>query len=136
MPNPECGTEPKRRRLQVPPIVCGILIHLADTAFEDVEALLALAPADEFADAGNQYVHRGHGLTIVVLAHIERLDLFGIVIHRHRALEMFLGEEALVLGLQIKAKLGGVLEILSARFQNVDGLAVGTARKGLAPPYP
>ena len=64
-------------QIQVPPIVCGILIHLADTAFEHVEALLALAAADEFADAGNQYVHRGHGLTVVVLAHIERLISLG-----------------------------------------------------------
>jgi hypothetical protein len=29
---------------------------------EDVEALLALAAADDLADAGRQHVHRGDGL--------------------------------------------------------------------------
>jgi hypothetical protein len=31
-----------------------------------VEALLALAAADDLADAGRQHVHRGDGLAVVV----------------------------------------------------------------------
>src|SRR5689334_20931456 len=49
----------------VPPVVLGIEAHLGDAAVEDVEALLALAAADDLADAGGEHVHRGDGLLVV-----------------------------------------------------------------------
>jgi hypothetical protein len=50
---------------------------------EAVEALLALAAADDLADAGREHVHRGDGAAVVVHAHVEGLDLLGVVHHHH-----------------------------------------------------
>jgi hypothetical protein len=47
---------------------------------------------------------------------------------------VLLGQEALVLGLQVRAPLDGVLELLAAgsRLEDLDRLGVGQARKGVS----
>src|SRR5687767_3303254 len=62
-------------QVAVPLVVRGIELELAHARVEHVEALLALAAADDLADAGREDVHRGDGLAVVVDAHVERLDL-------------------------------------------------------------
>ena len=42
---------------------------------QPVEALLALRTADQLADAGDKHIHRGDGLAVLILTHVERLDL-------------------------------------------------------------
>ena len=79
-----------------------------------LQALLALAAADELADARHQHVHGGHGLAVVVQAHIEGLDLPRVVEHSHRRLEVLLGQEALVLRLQVSPIVDRELELLAA----------------------
>jgi hypothetical protein len=55
--------------------VLGVEAELRHARVEHVEALLALAAADDLADAGRQHVHRRDGLAVVVQAHVEGLDL-------------------------------------------------------------
>src|SRR6185295_6622105 len=68
-------------QIAIPPVVGGVQAHLGDPGVEPVEALLALAAADDLADAGREDVHRGDGLAVVVLPHIESLDVLGVVHH-------------------------------------------------------
>ena len=101
-------------QVAVPPVVLGIHAELADALFEQLDALLALAAADDLADARNEAVRRGDGLAVVVEAHIERLDLLRIVRDEHGALEDLLGEVTLMLSLKVDAPLDGVVELLAA----------------------
>ena len=38
-----------------------------------------LRAADDFADAGNQHVHGGHGFAVVIQAHVERFDFARVI---------------------------------------------------------
>src|ERR1017187_570955 len=80
-------------------------------------ALLALAAADDFADARRQHVHGGHRSAIVVAAHVERFDAFRIIGHDHRLVEHFLGKVAFMLALHVHAPLGG--DFASSRMASV-----------------
>ena len=84
---------------------------------QHVVALLALAAADDLADARRQHVHGGDGLSVVVGAHVERLDLARVVGDDHRLLEQLLGQVALVLALQIDAPVDGELQVLAGLLQ-------------------
>src|ERR1039458_9184813 len=92
-------------------------------------ALLALAAADDFADARRQHVHGGHRSAIVVAAHVERFDAFRIIGHDHRLVEHFLGKEAFMLALHVHAPLGGEFEILAGFRQQPVGLGVRDAHE-------
>ena len=91
---------------------------------EHVEPLLALAAADDLADARRQHVHRRDRLAVVVHAHVERLDVLRVVHDDHRLLRVLLGEIALVLGLQVDAPLHRELELLLRALEDRDRLAV------------
>ena len=84
---------------------------------QHVVTLLALAAADDLADARRQDVHRGDGLPVVVAAHVEGFDLVRIVGDDHRLLEKLFGEVALVLALQVDAPVGRELEVLAGFLQ-------------------
>jgi hypothetical protein len=56
-------------------------------------------------------------VAVVVLPHVERLDVLRVVHHRDRALDDLLGEEALVLGLQVHAPRHRELELLAAALE-------------------
>ncbi len=72
------------------------------------------------------------GLAVIVQAHVEGLDLGGVVGHERGALEVLLGEEALVLGLQVDAPAHGVIELVAGGdgvLEDLHGLGVGDARE-------
>ncbi len=46
-----------------------------------------LRATDDLADLGHQYVHGRDRGVVVVQAHVERLDAFGVARHDRRALE-------------------------------------------------
>ena len=96
---------------------------------EHIEPFLALAAADDLADAGNQHVHRGDGAAVVVEAHVERFDLLGVVEDGDGFLEMHLGEPALVLGLQVETVIHRILERCAALFEQLHGFRVADALK-------
>src|SRR5262249_11522249 len=58
-------------QVNVPPVILGFEFVEFHVFEELVQALLTLGAADDFADAGNQHVHGGDGLVIVVEPHVE-----------------------------------------------------------------
>ena len=58
-------------------------------------------------------------------AHIERLDLLRVIGDEEGLLENFLGEIALVLGLEIDAPGNGGVKFLAGLLQKLDGLCIG-----------
>ena len=67
-------------QVQVPPVVLGVQAQLVHPLLQHLDALLTLRAADDLADAGHQAVGSAHGLAVVVEAHVEGLDLTGIVV--------------------------------------------------------
>ena len=114
-------------QVAVPPVILRVHAQLLDAALQNVQPLLALAAADDLADAGHQTVCRGHGLAVVVQAHVEGLDLLGIVGDEHGALEHLLGEIALVLGLQIGAPIYLIVELVIVLLQDLHRVGVADA---------
>lgn len=105
----------------------AVLFHVVE---EDVEALFALAAADELADAGNEQIHGGDGAVVIVDAHVERFDFLGIVEDGDRAFQMLFGKIALMFRLQIDAELDGVFEGFAGLLERVDGVFIAEALEG------
>jgi hypothetical protein len=73
---------------------------------------------------GREHIHRRDGSAVVVEAHVERLDLLGVVHDHHRPLRVFLAEVALMLGLEGDAPFDRELEGPAGPLEDVDGLGV------------
>ena len=111
-------------QIQRPPVILFVETQLCHTGGEHLEALFALAAADDLAYAGNEAVGSGNGLAVIVEAHIEGLDLLGIIGDENGALENLFGEIALMLGLKVDAPLNGEVELMTAIFQHLNGFGV------------
>ena len=111
-------------QVAVPPVVLGVHAQLLNAGLQHLQALLTLRAADELADAGYQTVGGGHGFAVVVLTHVEGLDLLGVVGDKHRALVHLLGKETLVLGLQVTAPVDLEVELVVVLFQDLHRLGV------------
>ena len=114
-------------QVAVPPVVLRVHAQLLDAALEQLQTLLALAAADDLADAGDKAVRRGDGLAVVIETHVKRLDFLGIVGHEHGLLIDLLGQEALVLGLQVGAPLDLIVELVVVLHEDIDGLGIAHA---------
>ena len=110
--------------IAIPFVVLARIMQRRHARIEHIEPLLALAAADDLADAGREHVHRGDGAAVVVDAHVERLDVLGVVHHDHRLLDVLLGQIALVLRLQIDAPVHRKLELLLRLLEQRDRLAI------------
>ncbi|MNF78279.1 hypothetical protein D3C84_604550 [compost metagenome] len=111
-------------QVAIPPVIFLVQAHLGQTGIQHLETLLTLGATDDLADPRGQHVHGGDGLAVVVEAHVEGLDVFRVVLHHHRRLEVLLGQVALVLGGEIDAPGDRELEGLAAVFQHFDGIGV------------
>ena len=98
---------------------------LAGLCEKHIKALLSLASADDLANAGNQHIHSGNRLAVVVESHIEGLDLLGIINNEYGTAVHLLGQVSLVLGLQIAAPGYGILEVCARLGQQLNSLGVG-----------
>ena len=114
-------------QIQVPLVIAAAHAQLVHAGGQHVQALLALAAADQLADARHQHIRCGHRLAVVVHAHIEALDLLGVVGDKHRLVEDLLGQVALVLGLDVGTPLDLVLELVIVLFQDLDSIGVADA---------
>ena len=112
-------------KIHIEVVVLGLHAQLFDTGLQQIVVVLTLGAADDFADAGNQAVHGRHGLAVGVQLHIEGLDLLGVVGDEDRLFEYFLGEEPLVLGLQVAAPVDGVLKPVVVLLQQRHGIGIG-----------
>src|SRR3954469_13856199 len=111
-------------KVEVPPVILLVEMLRFHAGFEYVKAFFALAAADDFADAGNEHVHRAHRFAIVVDAHVKRFDGGGVVVNDKRFAEFFFGEIAFVLGLQVVAPLDWVLELFAGGSEDFDGFGI------------
>src|SRR5205807_5772330 len=111
-------------QVPVPAVMRDIDAELGHARVEHVEPLLALAATDDLADPGRENVHRRHGLTVVVHAHVEGFDRLRIVHHDDRLLHVLFRQITLVLGLEIDAPCYRKLEFLLRALENRDRLAV------------
>lgn len=87
------------------------------------------------AHARHEHVHCLNGAAVIVGAHVEGLDVLGVVVDDHGLLEHDVGEVALVLGAHVHAPRGldgelGLLEHLGAA-KDLNGLRVGEANEVL-----
>ncbi len=104
----------------------GLAAHseLVDAGVQLLKRRLPLGTADNLADLREEHVHTPDGLAVLVLLHIESLDVLRIVGHNDRAAEMLLHKVALVLGLKVHAPVNRVLELRSGCLENLDSLGV------------
>src|SRR5579872_1960840 len=118
----------KPARIEIPPHFLDRNMHVDHALFQPLESFLALGAADNLPDPGNEDVHGRDGLSIVVLAHIEGLDVLRITGHNDGLPEMAFDEVPLMLGLEIDSPFDLILEFLlliGRRLQeDIDGLAV------------
>ena len=113
--------------VEIPPHVLHGYVELLDACEQLVVVGLALAAADDFADVGEEDVHRAHGAAVVVLLHVEGLDVARIVGENHRALEVLLHEVALMLALEVDAPFHRELELAARCFEDFNAFGVGEA---------
>src|SRR5712691_10676789 len=60
-------------QVAIPAVMLLVELGGGEPRVQHIEALLALAAADDLADAGRQHVHRRDSPAVVVDAHVERL---------------------------------------------------------------
>ena len=112
-------------QVEIPPVSLWVESLFFHSRFEHVEPLFALAAADDLAYAGHQHIHRAHGLSVVVDAHVKRFDGPRVIEEDHRSLENLFGQITLVLGLQVLAPSDRELKTFAGFFQPLDRLGVG-----------
>ena len=112
-------------QVEIPAVVFFFQTEVLHRGEQHVEALLALRTADQLTDAGDKHIHRGDGLAVLVLPHVERLDLARVVGDEHRLAEDLLGEVALMLGLEVDAPGDRVVKLIAALLEQADRLGVG-----------
>ena len=112
-------------KIAVPGIILGSESEAGDSLLELVESFLTLRTANELSDTGNEHIRRCNGLAVVVLTHIERLDVLRIIGNEYGLLEDLLGEVSFVLGLKVNAPLNGIIELHAALLKEFDGIGIG-----------
>src|SRR5436305_830678 len=102
---PEAGVRHRAvaAQIAVPAVVLLVDAALRHARVQHLEPLLALAAADDLADARRKHVHGGDRPAVVIEPHVEGLDVLRVVHDDDRLLCVFLREIALMLGLQVHA---------------------------------
>ena len=96
-PKPRMRSRTPAAGVEVPPKLLLVHAQFGDPCMKLAIIGLTLRSADDFADSGEQYVHSAYGLAVVVLLHVEGLDLLGIVDQDDGTLEVLLDQITLVL---------------------------------------
>ena len=94
-----CGTV--FSQIQIESVILLFESQLFHTPGELLIVILSLASADDLSDARYKAVYCGNGLPIVVLLHVERLDLLRIIRNEYRALVDLFCQITLMLCLEI-----------------------------------
>lgn len=89
-----------------------------------------MGAADEFADAWDEEIHGGDGFAVVVGAHVEGFDFFGVVEEGDGFFRVVFGEPAFVFALEVLSVGDGVLEGLFGLEEDIDGVGVGNSLEG------
>ena len=86
-------------------------LELAYPVLELLEVGLPLGAAYDFSYLGEEHVHGPDGLAVLVLLHVEGLDVLRVAGQNHGLAEMLFHEVALVLALQVGAPVHGIFEL-------------------------
>mmetsp|Transcript_46905 Transcript_46905/g.114251 ORF Transcript_46905/g.114251 Transcript_46905/m.114251 type:complete len:270 (-) Transcript_46905:762-1571(-) len=124
---------PKLPQVHVPrhPWPVDVDSGLGGAPLEQAHALLPLAPPDDLPALREEHVHCSNGLAVAVEAHVEGLDLFGVVVHDHGPVEDLLSEIALLLCRKVSPPVDLDLKLVLRVEQELYRLCVRDARKGL-----
>src|SRR5207253_6111943 len=88
-------------QIEVPFVIGRIHVVTPHVVLEHFQSFFTLAAADDLADAWHQQIYRRYGSAIFVRTHVKRFDFLWEIKNRDRTFEMFLGEPALMLRLQV-----------------------------------
>ena len=99
------------------------------TRVEHVEPLLPLTATDNLADSRRKDIHRRHGFTVTVNAHVEGFDLLWIVHHNNGLLRVLFRQIALVLRLKIDSPFHRKFEFLFRALKDRNSLPIVHAHK-------
>ena len=112
-------------QVHVEAVVLFAHTQLLNPGFQQIIVVLTLGAADDLADTGHQAVHGRHGLAVGIQLHVEGLDFLGVVGDEDGFLEDHLGQIPLMLGLQVRAPVDRILELIVVLLQQSHGFGVG-----------
>ena len=112
-------------QIQIEFIVFLFQIQFCHPLFQLLIGIFSLASADDLTDSRNQTVHSRHGFAVLILFHVESLDLLRIVCDKYRAFKDLFGKVSLMLGLKVAAPGYLIIELIIYFFQKFYGLCVG-----------
>src|SRR5436309_986739 len=115
---------PISAKIAIPPVRLRLKSRCTNAGIEHVQPLLALTATDNFTDPGRQHVHRSDGLSVIIDAHIKRLNLFWIVHKHYWPSDDFLTNISLMFGLQVHPPAHWVFKFSRRIAKPRDGLRV------------
>ena len=114
-------------RVNVPFKVLPAHSEFADPVLKLLKRPFPLGASDDFANLREEDIHCPDSLSVVILLHVEGLDLLRIACEDDRLLEMLLHKVSLVLALEVNAPIYRILEldsVLCSLLKNPDSLGV------------
>ena len=95
------------------------------SCYELVVVCLSFTATNKLTNAGNKQVGSRNGFAVVVLLHIEGLDILGIVDNEYGLLKDLLGQPTLVLALELSTPFGSECKVCTlCLFEQLDRIGV------------
>lgn len=129
-PESESGVRdgPVLPEVEVELVVCQLESICLDLSLENVEAVFSDTSSDQLADQRHQKVHSLDSLAILVVFHVESLDLLGVIVDEDGAVHNLLTDVSFVLGSKVDSPAHGELELdffsSYGLLENFDGLGI------------
>ena len=114
-------------KLKIPPIILGVEVELSHSLKQFFHSLLTLRAADKLTYTGNEHIRCSNGLAVVVLAHIECLDILGIIGYEYGLFKYLLRKISLVLCLKIHTPIYGVFKCMTAVLKLFNRFCIGNS---------
>jgi hypothetical protein len=96
--------------VEIPPVVLLGHLELLYSAFQHIVSFFSLGSSDDFSYFRSQDIEGSYCLVVSVLPHIERFDIFGIVVKDNWLMEYMVAEISLMLGGEVDSPINFVLE--------------------------
>jgi len=122
-----CGTIFTEIHIEL--IVFCFQSQLIHTCFQLIVIILSLASTNDLTDSRYQTVHGSNCLAILVLFHVECLDLLRIICHKYRFLEDFFCQITLMLCLKVASPEYFVIEFVIVFLQKFNCFCISHMTK-------
>ena len=102
-------------------------MHLFNTSHQFVIVRFTFRTTNDFTDFREKNIHCAHRLPILILLHIEGLDLLRIISQNHRTFKVLFHQITFVFGSQVYSPVNRKLKLVSfsnSIFQNLDTLCI------------